>query len=133
MTDEQIENEEGIVRGFILPQRQSRYLEFIKTPRRRGGFLKELAHFKHLDPLCAKRITPDHQNPGDIAKLLRAKGAPEDCWVISERADIDGRKMKLDDVLKEIVGNQMGTFVSCKPAKLGYFEDEDCRFILENK
>jgi hypothetical protein len=33
--------------------------------------------------------------------------------------------------LKETVGAQMGTLISCVPGKLGYFEDEDGRCILE--
>jgi len=39
--------------------------------------------------------------------------------------------MELAVALKEVVGRQMGTFLSCIPGKLAYFEDEDVRYILE--
>jgi hypothetical protein len=39
----------------------------------------------------------------------------------------------LEIALKETVGRQMGTFISCIPGKLAYFEDEDGRYILERK
>jgi len=44
---------------------------------------------------------------------------------------MDGREFPLIDALKRIVGYGMGTIVSCIPGKLGYFEDEDGRCILE--
>jgi hypothetical protein len=39
--------------------------------------------------------------------------------------------MPLADALRKIVGNGMGTFLSCVPGRLAYFEDEDGRWILE--
>jgi hypothetical protein len=37
----------------------------------------------------------------------------------------------LESALKETVGCQMSTLISCLPGRLGYFEDEDGRCILE--
>jgi len=41
--------------------------------------------------------------------------------------------MSLSDALLETVGMGAGTFISCVPGKLGYFELEDLseRYILE--
>jgi hypothetical protein len=33
--------------------------------------------------------------------------------------------MELEKALAEIIGQGMGTFISCIPGKLGYFEGED--------
>jgi len=52
---------------------------------------------------------------------------------MSENSDLDGKQMSLEEVLKEIVGRGIGTFVSCIKGKLGYFEDEDQRWILERE
>jgi hypothetical protein len=41
---------------------------------------------------------------------------------------MDGCEMDLETSLKETVGRQMGTFLSCVPGKLAYFEDEDGRY-----
>ncbi len=76
-------------------------------------------------------IPPNQQNPSALAKLLKAKGAGLTCYVMSENSRLDGQEVNLETALKETVGSQMGTLISCVPGKLGYFEDEDGRCILE--
>jgi hypothetical protein len=55
-------------------------------------------------------------------------GAPDDCWVFGNH--IDGRQMKLEEALDEVIGLGTGTIVSCLPGKLAFFESEDGRMIL---
>jgi hypothetical protein len=124
-------HERAVVQAFILPVRQERYLEFLKSPKNRKKFIDSLAHFKHLDPKFATAITGNQSNPSAIVELLVGKGAGMKCWAISENADLDGREIDLEIAVKETVGRQMGTFISCIPGKLAYFEDEDGRYILE--
>jgi hypothetical protein len=124
-------HEESIVRAFILPNRQERYLEFLTVPKRRAKFIAQLAHFKHLNPNFAFSIPGGQTNPSSLLKLLTAKGAGPTCWVISENSALDGREMDLEAALKGTIGRQMGTFISCIPGKLAYFEDESSRYILE--
>ena len=64
--------------------------------------------------------------------MLRQKGAPDSCYVMSDNPDIDGREMPLTDALSKTVGMDAGTLVSCIPGKLAYFEMEgfDGRYIL---
>ena len=76
MNDSQRLHEEGIVKGFIIRERQSRYLEFLNRPKCRGSFTGELAHFKHLDPAFVQLIPPAKQNVAGISELLREKGDP---------------------------------------------------------
>jgi hypothetical protein len=85
-----------------------------------------------LRPSCARVFVHTHQKAAP-RKLLVGKGAGIKCWVISENADLDGSEIDLEIALKETVGRQMGTFISCIPGKLDYFEDEDGRYILERK
>jgi len=126
-------HEEATVRAFILPVRQERYLEFLKTPKNRPKFISQLAHFKHLDPRFIAAITGNQTKPSSLLKLLTAKGAGPKCWVISENSELDGQEMELETALKKTVGYEMGTFISCVAGKLAYFEDEDSRYILEHK
>jgi hypothetical protein len=126
-------HEEAVVGAFIIPVRRERYLEFLKSPKNRKKFINVLAHFKHLDPKFAKSISGNQGNPSALLKLLLGKGAGVKCWVISENAELDGKEIDLQTALAETVGRQMGTFISCVPGKLAYFEDEDGRFILERK
>jgi hypothetical protein len=126
-------HEEAVVRAFIEPSRRERYLEYLSTPKRRRKFISELAHFKALDPECLVRIPPNQQHASTLAELLATKGAGSLCWVISENSELDAREMDLREALKQTVGREMGTILSCIPGRLGYFEDEDVRYILQRQ
>ena len=76
-------------------------------------------------------IPRNQQHPEGILKLLQSKGAGPRCWVISENPELDGWEMELQAALQETIGRQMGSLISCVPGRLGYFEDEDGRSILE--
>jgi hypothetical protein len=123
-------HEEGAVK-FIDPRRQERYLGFLSNPKRREKFLGELAHCKALDPKWVVAIMPNQQNPSSIANLLVSRGAPANCWIISENSTLDAQEMELVKALEETIGQDMGTFLSCIPGKLAYFENEDGRCILQ--
>jgi hypothetical protein len=126
-----MDHEEAVIRAFILPTKRERYLEFLTSPKGRAKFIAGLAHFKHLDPRFAYPVPGNQSDPASLKKLLAARGAGPKCWVISETRELDGREMDLEAALKETIGYQMGTFISCVPGELAYFEDEDVRFILQ--
>jgi hypothetical protein len=123
------EHETALVKAFILPQRQGRYLEFLSKPKRRRDATREFAHFKHLDPRRIIEIFPRLQHTKNILNILRQKGAPDTCYCISESDDLDAKTLSLLDALREIVGRGTGTFRSCVPGRLAYFEDEEQRCI----
>ena len=127
------EHERELVRSFILPERQGRYLELLAKPKRRKDITNTLAHFKHVDMRFAVQIPSHQQHAANILQILQSKGAPENCYALSEDSDLDGRYFPLRDALASVVGNGMGTFLSCIPGKLAYFEDEEDRWILERK
>jgi hypothetical protein len=120
-------HEQELIKAFFVPTKRQRYLDFVSKPKTRQKFLRELGHFKALDPRYA---TPVHLNPAGLAALLKKKKVPTTCCVISENPAIDGKSMLVDDVLSEL-GRDMGTFLSFVPGKLAYFEDEDGHWILE--
>ena len=125
------DHEKATIKAFVVANKPERFLGFISNPKRRDKFLRELAHFRHLDPRFTKALPPRNQCPKAVAAPLRARGAGDTCWVISELGRIDGPEMSLESALSEIIGIGMGTILSCIPGKLAYFEDEDSRFILE--
>jgi hypothetical protein len=123
-------HEESVV--TILPsQCRERYLEIVRDPKKRRKLINELAHFKKLSPQFIVPIAPNQQHAPQLMHLLRSKGAPAKWWVISEDRNLDSREIDLQEALKEVVGSQMGTILSCIPGKLAYFEDEDGRCLLE--
>jgi len=83
----------------------------------------------------ATKIAPSQNRPDDIYAVLRIKGAPLNCYVISSNYDIDGKEMDLMLALEEVVGYGNGTFLSCVPGKLGYFESGEPgdRMIFEKR
>lgn len=105
----------------------------LAKPKRRSDLTDTLAHFKHLDLRYAVQIAGPKRRASGILELLKSKGAPETCYALSEDSELDGKEILLTDALASTVGCGMGTFLSCIPGKLAYFEDEDQRWILERK
>lgn len=126
-------HEEEVIRAFFMPTKRERYLEMIAKPKKRKKFLLELAHFNALEPRYCFAVPKIEHTADQIAALLIRKGAPPSCWITSEDSDLDGREMPLVDALKQVLGRQIGTFLSCVPGKLAYFEDEEDRWILERR
>jgi hypothetical protein len=126
-------HEEATIQSFIVKERRERFLELLPNPKHRRKVTDSLAHPNPawFEPRCVKSIPSSQHGSSGIAKLLHGKGAGRMCWVISEDKKLDGRELELDEVLSEIVGNGMGTIVSCLAGKLAFVESEDGRFILE--
>jgi len=103
-------------------------LNCFDIPKRRKDITRSLAHFKHSDERYLIGIAPREQNPSDI---LRSKGAPEICYAVSEDDELDGKEIDLTHALETVIGRGIATLLSCIPGKFAYFEDEDCRSILE--
>jgi len=119
------------IRAFVAATKRERYVGFISNEKRRKEFVRQLAHFDDLDPRWIVRIAPSSQNPTRIHALLKAHGAPENCHVVSELTELDGKEIRLNDALNRIVGCEMGTILCCLSGRLAYFENEDARYILE--
>lgn len=124
-------HEEELIRSFVMPTKRQRYLDFVSKPKTRQKFLRELAHFKSLGPRYLLAIPSNKQRAKDIALILSQKSAPPLCWVEDRR--LDGKEMPLSEALNDVVGRQMGTFLSCIPGKLAHFEGEEDRWILERR
>ena len=130
-----MDHEAEFVRAFVDPDRRERWLELLVNPKKRRTITASLAHKAPFRVDRVVGIRPGDQHAPKIEDILRSKGAPSTCHVISEDRDLDGREMDLHDVLIEIVGHGMGTILSCVPGKLAFYEGESMkdRFILEAK
>jgi hypothetical protein len=128
------EHEDGLAL-FISREWRHRFRESLALPKRRVKVLRRLAHFRHLDHRFTTEVTKSEQKSSILGSALRARGAGERCYLVSESYDLDGREMSLDEALTELVDHDSGiaTFVSCVPGRLAYFHDEevDNRYILE--
>src|SRR5215510_4119696 len=126
-------HEEMFARNFINPKKRDRYLSLLDTSRGRSKVTKGLDHCEDIDRRYANQLPVNQQNPNAIEKMLRQKGAPEVCHVMSTNPEIDEKEMPLGEALKKTIGMGMGTLISCIPGRLAYFENEDAgeRYILE--
>lgn len=126
-------HEEMFARNFISLKKRDRYLSLLDTSKGRSKIAHGLDHCEDIDGDCAKPVRIDQQNPNAIEKILRQKGAPELCHVMSSNPEIDGKEMPLREALEKTIGMGMGALISCIPGKLAYFEYEDAgeRYILE--
>jgi hypothetical protein len=123
----------ALVDAFVLPERRARLRGLLTSTKGRAKFRAGLAHFRDLDPRYASPIPAGVQTPSQIAALLRDRGAPATCYVLSEESDLDGREFPLTEALERVVGRGMGTFLSCVPGRLAYFEGEETneRYVLD--
>lgn len=104
------------------------------VPARRRKLIAELlAGVDSFDPRCVRPVPSGLQGTGDIELLLRSRGAPSTCHVMSENGALDGRKLPLAEALAEIVGWGASSLLSCRPGRLAYFEGEEPgeRYLLE--
>jgi hypothetical protein len=127
--------EEAMVFAFIGKDKRDRYLAFLGSAKGRKKLREMLAHgtVSHLNPAMMKSVPPKDHSIDGIYALLKSRGAPELCRVISEDTRLDGRDMPLREALEAAVGAGMGTLIGCVPGRLAYFEGEDIatRFLLE--
>lgn len=121
---EALAHEEAFVNAFVEKDRRER-LHF-ELRKRRGDFLRRFNHgaLALLSPRFVTVIKPPNSFPPDILKLLKDKGAPNTCYSISTRGELDGRFMPLTEALDLAVGWGMPSIVSCRPGELVYLEAE---------
>jgi hypothetical protein len=128
-------HEKLFVKNFIIPRKRERYLELLGKEKTRDKILDEFRiHWDLVEEFMAL-VPPNQQFPENVYKILKSKGAPEMCYIISNDWDIDGKELPLTEALEKIVKHGSGTFVSCVAGKLGYFESDEAtdRYILEKK
>jgi DNA-binding transcriptional ArsR family regulator len=123
-------HEEAFVEAFVHADRRERFLAALANPERRAVFRRELHHPrpKFLQAKYIEQIPPSEHHTRFVVRILKRMGASDDCWVFGNH--IDGRQMKLEQALDEVIGMGSGTIVSCVPGKLAFFESEDRRMIL---
>lgn len=116
--------EEALIRSFVVKQKRDRLIEFLSSQKQRRKATATLAHFRDLDQRFVVRLRSNEQSPESIARALRQRGATDTCHVISESAELDGKRLSLEVALEQVVGQGLGTLLSCVPGALGYFEGE---------
>jgi hypothetical protein len=120
---ERAAHERGLA-AFLEPGQARRVEALFGTTDGRVKIIGMLAHDLRFAQHVATQVEPDEQNAVTIAALLKRFGAGINCYAMSEDKDLDGMAMPLADALARVIGAGYGTFLSCVPGKLGYYESE---------
>jgi hypothetical protein len=128
-----MDHETAFIKSFVLPDKQSRWLELLSKVKRRHIFLHRLADDRDFDGKFKVELKPSQQNPEDVERILKQCGAPQTCHVISESSEVDGKDLPLRKAIEEVLGYGMGSVISCIPGQLAYYEGEmpSDRFVLK--
>jgi len=118
-------NEEAtLISTFVNPTKRKHLIEILANPKRRHRATATLAQFHDFDPSAIVPLESAAQTPAAIESELRSRGAGELCHVISQNRAIDGKHLSLKLALEKVVGQGMGTLLSCVPGELAYYEGE---------
>lgn len=123
--------EEATVRAFFERAKRDRFVALLRNPKRRGKALDALNHFNEFDE---RFVTRAGGNDLDLPAMLRARGSPAECYVISDLAEIDARVLPLDDAIAETMSGGFASLLCCIPGRLALFIGEGGTgryFILE--
>ena len=125
-------HEELFISSFVLEDRQARIQTLLANRKGRQKMRRKFAHYFYFKKMFIHNIPAKQQTTDGIMKLLLDRGAPRECYVISEIPTLDGMLLPLIDAITRVVGSGMGTIVSCIPGQLAYYEGEDMgnRIIL---
>jgi len=120
-------HEEAVIKAFVEPSRQERFLGAVANPKRRRTFTNELNHLhsRFLVPTYIRPLKGTESLPDNVYGTLRKLGAPETCWAIGGR--FDGTEVQLLSGLRD---SGDGFLLSCVPGKLAYVKTEDEEFLL---
>ena len=123
-------HEEAVIKAFVEPSRQERFLGAVANPKKRRTFTDELNHLhsRFLVPTYIRPLKRSESLPDNVYGTLRKLGAPETCWVIGGR--FDGTEVQLLSGLRD---SGDGFLLSCVPGKLAYVKTEDEEFLLLRK
>jgi hypothetical protein len=120
-------HEEAVIKAFVEPDRQQRFLDAVANPKKRWKLSDELSHLRSrfLVPGYIKPLKGTESLPDNVHATLRRLGAPETCWAIGGR--FDGTEVLL---LKALRDSGDGFLLSCIPGRLAFVKTEDDEFIL---
>ena len=109
--------EAATIRAFIAANRRERWIAMLDSAKGRREQLDRLNHLRDLD----ERYVQWLDSNADVVGLLRAKGAPRECFVMSPVGEVDGRVMELEEAIEAIKNSMSGAIVSCVAGKLGLY------------
>lgn len=120
--------EQRFVAAFVEPNRRERWAEQLSGKRRK----KQLDRLYHHFEFQASSVTKIALSPEtDLAEILRKRGSPPTCYVISVNPELDGKVVALSEAFGQRPA--VGSVFVCNPEKLALFCDEYDVYLMENR
>jgi len=117
-------HEDAFVKAFLASGKRARWAQFLSNSKRRKEILERLNHDLPYLTALATEVPSAQDFPGELERLLKAKGAGPTCHVIANGLKIDGRELPLADVLFAICMHEAGAVLSCLPGRLAYYKPQ---------
>lgn len=112
--------ETAFIAAFVIPDKRSRYANFLPNPKRRGEILNRFNHFFDFIPERATQIP--RASSSELAGVLRARGASRLGYVIG--GGPDGCELPLEEAIESSLASGWGTVISCIPGRLALYLQE---------
>jgi len=113
-------HEPALVSAFVIPEKRSRYSEFLSKPKRRSEILDHINHAFDFVPERATQVR--RVSATEFAQMLRTRGAGQLAYVIG--GDRDGCELPLKEAIESSLDSRWGTFISCVPGRLALYLQE---------
>ncbi len=122
-------NVEVLVELFVRKDKRERMLAL--AAKRRGDFRHDLLHDRRsLDPATLSPLPANAVSVDAIAKALRAAGAGDRAYSISEIIDADDGELRLVDALVLVVGKSEDSLVFPIGSRVAYYENHEGKQCL---
>lgn len=116
----------ALVQLFVKKDKRERMLMLAVKASRRGDFRHDLLHDRRsLDPAVQSPLSAPAATVDAIAKALRAAGAGDKVYCISDILDADDRELRLADALKLVVGREQDSIVFPIGSRVAYYENHE--------
>lgn len=118
--------DDGRIRDLLTPTKSRQ-----ASRKRRRKFLHSLYHSPPFPDRYVTALSHEQSlSLNQICAELRARGAPDECYMIANAPRYDGTTMKLEEALA-LTGE--GTILLCIPGRLAFYvsEDESDTWIVE--
>lgn len=117
-----IKLETKLIKNFFQKEKQNRFIGFIQTDKKRKKFIAELSSRYILNTKVFEEVR------GNEYEIIKSKineyKQIKDCYIISEMSEFDGKKMGIENALKEIIWSDCESIIIFGNCDVVYIEKE---------
>jgi hypothetical protein len=117
--------ENAFVRAYIVAEKRDRYLTFLKGPKHRRKILEQLNHSLDYDNRRARVLDGQFSSPDTLTEFLMGRGVDHmTCCLMADGNPADGRSMRLERAVLELLDNRWGALIICPPIPIAVYKPE---------